>query len=208
ALLLTAGPHTLLVRCSEPGGEGPPLRWKRLRVLGDPRCPPLVREVPQRKRAQRMDLDYSAEPLPCGAASVIGDWPARLEGRALVVSGSGLREVVNSPLVRLAQGQVWRARMRIPLGPGGQALPLMARFDREAPGRVRFWVGLDHDARGRVGALGYRPGVWEPLTLSLCSGQLALAFAQAPVQRFPCPEQSVSFYVSTHGLSVSLAPYR
>jgi hypothetical protein len=203
ALRLPAGDHQLLVRSAQEG-EGPALRWTALRVLGDAPCVPKVPPaVAPPSKASKASEPASA---PCGSLIPRRDWPARLEGRSLTLSAASGAAVGSGPLVHLNQGDSWRALMKIPLGPDGQPMPLLVSFAEPAKDRVRFLVWVDHQAQGTVGALGYTPGVWESLTLSLCSGVLKMGFAQEPVLSFAFPRPGADFEVAARDLDLFLAP--
>jgi hypothetical protein len=198
ALRLGPGEHEFLVRCAQEG-EGPLLRWRSLRVLGDSPC------LPAPARAME---SAPALPATCGKLRRSFYWPPRLREQSLVLPEIGGRFAASGSLVRLRQGERWTVLMKIPKGPDGGPLPLVVRFETPVQGRVRFLIWVDRSTRGPVGAVGYVPGRWQALTLSLCSVSLRLRFAGEPPLEYPCGLSSVEFEVAARDLELSLAPDR
>ena len=199
ALLLGSGRHWLVVRSAQEGA-GPALKWSALRVLGDAPCPPARRHGVKRRPLARGTCAHPAER---------GDWPSRLGKRPLILSAPDGKLASSGSLVLLRPGDVWKALMKIPKGSDGQALPLLVRFEAPRPAYARFLVWVDRRAhnQSQVDALGYHPDVWEPLSLTLCGGNLALHFAQESTLTLACKDPTLSFEIAAQDMDLRLAPF-
>ncbi|HTB21203.1 MAG TPA: hypothetical protein VK914_00705 [bacterium] len=200
ALTLLPGPHQLLLRSAE-DGEGPLLRWQSLRVMGEAPC--AEGSVPAAS-ARRSRRPAPALPAPCGKLRQHAGWLGPAGGLDLqAVPG---RFVDSGPLVRLDQGETWTLMMKIPAAPGGGPLPLLVRFAPPSAGKLHFLIWVDKQFKGRVGAVNYSAGLWQPLTLSLCSEGLRLRYAQEPPLLCPGLASGLTFEVAARDLDLALAP--
>ncbi len=223
AVRLAAGWHTLLVRCSQPGGVGPALRYRAFLVYAARPCPGALRALagpaprplavepiaspgaspPVRRRPRALAVRST-----CGLLPVDTAWPARLGGRDLVLSSAQGRVTDSGPLARIRLGRAWTAWLKIPPSMGAKPFPLVARIEAGPGGSVRFLVLVDRDlpAGTTVAARGYRPGAWEPFTVWLCPGSLCVRFAREGLMRAPFPGRGATVHLGALGLTLTLSP--
>ena len=187
---LQPGDHVFLLRRAQ-AASGPAPRWDTLEVVADEPCIPPHQSPPARA-------------ADCGSLTEHREWPARLHGRALVLSVLSGRMVPSGALVHLRDGQRWRALIKIPPGADGQPLPLLAGFDPRRQGTLRFMIWLDQQSQGPVSALGYRPGSWETLSLALCGGVLRAQIAGVPAIELPWARSGADLELAAQDLELSI----
>lgn len=221
ALELSAGAHTLLLRCADvPDADD--VRMESLRVKGELQGAPAA--APRKRAHTKPAALLNAEPAParaeapvpaaatspdCGHLRERVEWIGGAPERGKTLSVFNGKVVDGGSLVILKPGEAFTLLVKVPGEEKQKALALSSGWKADKAERLCYLFFIDPQAAQLPArdARDYRPGAWEPLRFEFCDGRLSVRFAKAHPQSLAWHKDSAELVVGAQDLELGLKPY-
>jgi hypothetical protein len=221
AVDLSAGAHTLLLRCADvPDADD--VRMESLRVMGEiqgkpapaarKRMPPKPAAAPSAGATplQAVAPEPAAALTPgCGRLRERVEWIGGAPERGKTLSVFNGKVVDGGSLVILKSGEAFTLLVKVPGEEKQKALALSSGWKADKAERLCYLFFIDPQAAQLPArdARDYRPGAWEPLRFEFCDGRLSVRFAKAHPQSLAWHKDSAELVVGAQDLELALKPY-